>query len=307
MSPPLSKDIRVDIKTKHFPFSLLHNGRSGDKGKSQHPIEVDADDVDDDIPLSLLYERPSKKRKTEKQDYHCGNYASFPKLPKQPNKFLNQTSAKIVNRCGNRARSNSSARNERVDNRAVQLPSHLSTEKLKHPPSSNHTQMRDDKAVASVSLSSNSQFCAVNSSPRHHLRIYSDSAMDFVQTAHSSDDRNVVFRILQRETNGCLFAKTNKRGVTSNGSTSFHTITSRTCPNWAWSPQWRIPSWVSLARPYQLSSTDKAKFIYQLAWDEMGVLLALACEAVISIYDWDMVSAADIQGRRDRLRKLDES
>ncbi|OEU16368.1 hypothetical protein FRACYDRAFT_238959 [Fragilariopsis cylindrus CCMP1102] len=47
--------------------------------------------------------------------------------------------------------------------------------------------------------------------------------------------------------------------------------------------------------------------IDHMTWDAMGVLLAVATGRIISIYDWDMVRAADIQGRSDRVRNCYES
>lgn len=44
-----------------------------------------------------------------------------------------------------------------------------------------------------------------------------------------------------------------------------------------------------------------------MAWDTMGVLLAVSIGKIVSIYDWDMVRAADVQGRRDRARGCHES
>lgn len=61
-------------------------------------------------------------------------------------------------------------------------------------------------------------------------------------------------------------------------------------------PQWKIPSWVALEAP-------PSKLLC-MSWDSMGVLLAVAfADQMIRVYDWDMVRAADLQGRRDRTRQ----
>ena len=47
--------------------------------------------------------------------------------------------------------------------------------------------------------------------------------------------------------------------------------------------------------------------IDHMTWDAMGVLLAVASDRTISIYDWDMLRAADIRGRSDRARSCQDS
>jgi hypothetical protein len=58
--------------------------------------------------------------------------------------------------------------------------------------------------------------------------------------------------------------------------------------------KWKIPSWIRLDHP--------PTKIDHMAWDTMGVLLAVASENMIRIYDWDMVGAADNKGRNQRTR-----
>ncbi|CAJ1946253.1 unnamed protein product [Cylindrotheca closterium] len=65
--------------------------------------------------------------------------------------------------------------------------------------------------------------------------------------------------------------------------------------------KWKTPSWVRLGQPpcvggYQNSSRK----IDHLAWDTMGVLLAVASHSTIRIYHWDMVRAAYLQGQKDQ-------
>lgn len=66
--------------------------------------------------------------------------------------------------------------------------------------------------------------------------------------------------------------------------------------------KWKCPSWVSLEQ--LLSGPSSQKTIVQLAWDSMGVLLAVAStDKWISVYDFDMIRAADMHGRNDRMRQ----
>jgi hypothetical protein len=66
--------------------------------------------------------------------------------------------------------------------------------------------------------------------------------------------------------------------------------------------KWKVPSWVQLE-----TSTSRSK-IAHLCWDPMGVLLAVAtADKTIAIYDWDMVRAADMMGRKDRARSIKTS
>jgi hypothetical protein len=80
--------------------------------------------------------------------------------------------------------------------------------------------------------------------------------------------------------------------------------------------KWRIPSWVSLDQscsgnhqyhPMNGGGANTTRGIDHIVWDMMGVLLAVICNKSIRIYDWDMVRAADIQGRRDRVRNCHKS
>jgi hypothetical protein len=66
--------------------------------------------------------------------------------------------------------------------------------------------------------------------------------------------------------------------------------------------KWKCPSWVSL----NVGPANK-NVIEHLAWDKMGVLLAVAADKWISIYDWDMVRAANMHGKNDRQRQIKDS
>jgi hypothetical protein len=67
---------------------------------------------------------------------------------------------------------------------------------------------------------------------------------------------------------------------------------------------WSIPSWLRLVQ-HSGSHINSTSSVTKMAWDSMGVLLAVAYEGsavsrghpVVAIYDWDMVVAADRRGR----------
>lgn len=75
---------------------------------------------------------------------------------------------------------------------------------------------------------------------------------------------------------------------------------------------WSHPSWLSLVQ-HSGSGSGKCT-VTKMAWDRLGVLLAVAYEGsavssgnpVVAIYDWDMVAAADRRGRSHRQRQLCE-
>jgi hypothetical protein len=69
--------------------------------------------------------------------------------------------------------------------------------------------------------------------------------------------------------------------------------------------RWKSPSWVSLSQTR--SSGEPGRSIDHLAWDKMGVLLAVASDKWIRVYDWDMVRAADMHGKNDRIRQIKDS
>lgn len=69
--------------------------------------------------------------------------------------------------------------------------------------------------------------------------------------------------------------------------------------------RWKSPSWVSLSQTR--SSGEPVRSIDRLAWDKMGVLLAVASDKWIRVYDWDMVRAADMHGKNDRIRQIKDS
>jgi hypothetical protein len=146
-------------------------------------------------------------------------------------------------------------------------------------------------------------------------RLYSDTAMDFVgpyksqpesDQPHGPKIRNVVHKLNRRIANGgCLsqhprnrhYSPFSKARIIQNKLSS---ISSSYC----WPNKWKIPSWISLEQP---SMRNDTRDIDHIKWDPMGVLLAVAIDKTIIIYDWDMFRAADLQGRSDRARNCQES
>jgi hypothetical protein len=66
---------------------------------------------------------------------------------------------------------------------------------------------------------------------------------------------------------------------------------------------WKPTSWIQFddvdAQRLRLSSS---KGNCLMAWDKLGVLLAVSSDSVIRVYDWDMVRAADVRGRNLRAK-----
>jgi hypothetical protein len=174
-------------------------------------------------------------------------------------------------------------------------------------------------------------------------RFYSDSAMDFIAAPsaadHNNDNNNnnnneqristktqqqqscnnrtdfIVNNINNRNIVNKLIARTTDGGhiLHHRPSSSNHNYYSRSktidnqrpsSTSCHWPKKWKIPSWISLENNCGGGVGGK---IDHMTWDAMGVLLAVATGRIISIYDWDMVRAADIQGRSDRVRNCYES
>jgi hypothetical protein len=175
------------------------------------------------------------------------------------------------------------------------LPTQTNLAKLESNACATSTTM----TPASVSRKAESQESACGNfhqNGRRRGRIYSDSAMDFVPPEHTSDNSNILTRLVQRSTyGGLMFGNSAGRGRRRNVNIEPQAYSSVNCPSWMWPSKWKKPSWVSLA-------LGNVRNVDHLAWDETGVLLAVATDSMVSIYDWDMVHAADIQGRRDRAR-----
>jgi hypothetical protein len=144
---------------------------------------------------------------------------------------------------------------------------------------------------------------------RRIRRFYSDTAMDFVNPSQSNRKvRNVVHKLNKRITNGGFLSQDpyNHNFSTSSKAKIIQKKESPIALSYCWPNKWRIPSWISLEQP-SMRNDGLGGSIDQMKWDPMGVLLAVAIERTIVIYDWDMLRAADLQGRSDRARKCQDS
>ena len=167
-------------------------------------------------------------------------------------------------------------------------------------------------------------------------RFFSDSAMDFIAADYNNNNHineqesmttqqrscsNRSDSIVNNNNNRNIVSKLNARSIdgghilhhrpSSSSSSSNYYSRPKTIHNQRpsstschWPKKWKIPSWISLENNCGGGVGGK---IDHMTWDAMGVLLAVATGRIISIYDWDMVRAADIQGRSDRVRNCYES
>jgi hypothetical protein len=75
--------------------------------------------------------------------------------------------------------------------------------------------------------------------------------------------------------------------------------------------KWKTPSWNRLGQsqqPQQSGGGGRDAKVKHLAWDQTGVLLAVAsADKCLWIYDWDMVQAADLKGQGERQRRIQDS
>ena len=133
--------------------------------------------------------------------------------------------------------------------------------------------------------------------------------MDFVPQSNlesrAKNSGNIFHKLNRRIYNGgCLFQHPQIRHF-SPCSKARIVQNKKSCmpSSFCWPKKWKIPSWISLEQPM----TNDNKNIDHIQWDPMGVLLAVAIDRTIIIYDWDMLRAADLQGKRDRVRDCQES
>jgi hypothetical protein len=285
------------------------------------------DDSDDDIPLSMLADITESNLEIVQSDQHQPNKR---KRSEEGEAFLagREDSVKITwdstrkdhpkrGHCQERVSSSFDQRNN------ARHEEQQSPHQSEDPPETVVEDTRNDAHEGNkepfcdrVSLSP----CTKASSLpiRSRGRLCSDSAMDFVVSFDEPGCRttkNILVRLWDRSTHGCLLHKTAGFGGMSNQI--FHSkrsvqleqslATVDECPTWMLPSKWKIPSWVALAQPIEFEYSSKNKNVDHMVWDEMGVLLAVARDATISIYDWDMVRAADLHGRRDRSRQCRES
>mmetsp|Transcript_24210 Transcript_24210/g.57044 ORF Transcript_24210/g.57044 Transcript_24210/m.57044 type:complete len:714 (-) Transcript_24210:1348-3489(-) len=146
-----------------------------------------------------------------------------------------------------------------------------------------------------------------NDSVPRRCRLYSDAAIDFIpyqspEEFHAPKSCNIISKLDRRIANGgCLshhsrcrrYSHISKARVIQNKEFSVPSLYRRP-------KNWRIPSWLSLEQP-------ATGTIDHIAWDPTGVLLAVVVDRAIIIYDWDMLRAADVQGRSDRARNCRDS
>lgn len=148
-------------------------------------------------------------------------------------------------------------------------------------PSSDNTETDSDKILAENEIKSQSQTTSKKKKVllRKRYRSQASSECDFFPP------QNV------KQSIPALLSQLVNRSTLGNRPTSR-----------ALMPQkWKSPSWVSLQQ-------NSASNIEHMAWDKMGVFLAVAySDKWISVYDWDMVRAADMHGKNDRLRQIKDS
>jgi hypothetical protein len=151
-------------------------------------------------------------------------------------------------------------------------------------------------------------------------RIYSDSSMDYIppspnrqkhhhQRQHSTGNlyssaysvtTNFLSRLIQRTARGTRLAVSSDLKLPSSSSNDKSSQEFFPCLG-TWSKKWSIPPWIAL-------SHDRHYNVTHMAWDTMGVLLAVvSSDTTLHVYDWDMVMAADVMGRSDRARNCHDS
>lgn len=322
-------------KTTRFKEISISRQTFDSLDKFEEDYEEYDDDDDDDIPLSMLTVRPKARNsnlvRTDKQILLPSN-RSHEMMKKRKRSGVEK--ATIANKI---ILVEDVVSSDHLKRGNVGVPSPLGQADAVHKMSSYNTKFSNDDSgtvmnaddgewhgdrdaendgdhnvTARVSLSPHTKTSTL---PKLDTRICSDSAMDFVMNGDSGGRRgnNILKRLFDRSTHGCLLHKTAGFGGMANQIYSRKRTFSRPtskgasneCPDWILSSKWKIPSWVSLAQPIKYSSKNTS--VDHMVWDDMGVLLAVACDVTISIYDWDMVRAADLQGRRDRSRKCRDS
>jgi hypothetical protein len=297
-------------------------------------VDDDDDDDNDDVPLSMLADRRPNIAEADQPVIVEGRQHPFFKRPNKRKRsdevapvsaFLVErevVSVEIIRNSLKRGiqpvSSSWTLGNTAHDLRKTQQQSHMSMPHKRtlndlEPPKAAVDDNSHKPCCARVSLSPATKISS--SSPIRRRRIFSDSSMDFVPAdpPASRMRNNVLLRLLSRSSNGYLLHKTVAYGGMSNqtlvnkrsSQPQQSSVSLQECPTWMMPSKWKTPTWLSLAQPMEYSS--KTKNVDHMVWDEVGVLLAVAQVETISIYDWDMVRAADLQGRRDRCRKCRDS
>lgn len=142
----------------------------------------------------------------------------------------------------------------------------------------------DDKKEVAVPIGENQSTTKRSSPARNALRriVSKESAIEFIPDAKKPKDASLLKQLVERSCRGT--------SITSQVSQP---------------KRWKSPSWVGLL--HTRNSVEPTRPIDHLAWDKMGVLFAVASDKWISVYDWDMVRAADIHGKNDRMRQIKDS
>ncbi len=144
---------------------------------------------------------------------------------------------------------------------------------------------------------------------RQGLLLYSEASMDFVPPPNLQSRAKAagnIFHKLNRRMyhGGCLFPHPQIRHFSPDSKARIEQKKRSAMPSSVtWPKKWKIPSWISLEQPM----VNDNKVIDHIQWDPMGVLLAVAIDRTIIIYDWDMLRAADVQGRRDQRRQQESA
>ena len=296
----------------------------------------DGDEDEDDLPLTCLLTQSKRKDPPREK-------SSSKQILKKKQRKSNASKATINTRFKNKKNGSSAdCRKEKPRNIAVELAG-ASNSKTKFTAKATHQVVKnasetpssitrcksfhksiyngndsdgtetidhscEDKIVAPVTPKTSRPITIENNYSVSRLcRLYSDAGMDFgpnqsPDESHVHKICNIIYKLNRRIANGaCLsqhpycrhYPPIRKARVTQNQKFSVPSLH-------YWPQKWRIPSWLSLEQP-EMGNID------HMAWDPMGVLLAIVVDRAIIIYDWDMLRAADLKGRSDRARNCRES
>ena len=246
--------------------------------------------------------------------------------PSSPSTTTTQTTEKdhsndsrpsVVSRNSSRSSSSSSSSSNRRPSTVIQTNNELS---LPHEQSSNKENLlRDDSisnTAAAATTSNPMEEESTTASPptitkdnklsdkndenmkgsqpstatKRPRRIYSDSSMEFIpnnsNVKENTIKNNLISQLIRRTTHGGQQLTFRSTHSTSNPASSITPAIPKI--------RWKIPKRVSLS----LHAGSKPQ---HLAWDRLGILLAVAySDQWIRIYDWDMVRAAELSGSRER-------
>mmetsp|Transcript_13469 Transcript_13469/g.15390 ORF Transcript_13469/g.15390 Transcript_13469/m.15390 type:complete len:769 (-) Transcript_13469:64-2370(-) len=167
-----------------------------------------------------------------------------------------------------------------------------------------------DSAMDFIAPSDRSKSISNNNKQQDEIQQYCSNSSDSIANNNNNRNRNIVSKIDARITNGGNLLQ-HRHSLPSQRSSS-------QSPG-HWPKKWKTPSWISLVQKPLMGggfglnrsngngSGNGSGSIDHMTWDAMGVLLAVATGRTISIYDWDIFRAADIQGRSDCVRNCPES